>query len=148
MLDANTVPVLVSLLQRGEKGVRKEACWALSNATSGGSAEQIAYLVGQGVVYPLAQMLKVDDSRIVMVALEGLENILRSGKVLADAAGGGANPHLQTMREAGVDEALLELNHAPANIYNKAVTIHDAYFTGEDITVDDLAATLAASMLE
>ena len=45
---------------------------------------------------------------------------------------GGANPHLSVCREAGVDEALLLLNHAPANIYNKALAISDAYFSKED----------------
>ena len=108
-----------------------QACWALSNATSGGSAAQIAYLVGQGVVYPITKMLEVEDARIVMVALEGLENILRSGKAEADRAGG-VNPHLRVCREAGVDEALLGLQHAPANIYNKAISISDTYFGNDD----------------
>ena len=31
-----------------------------------------------------------------------------------------------------MDEALLLLNHAPANIYNKALAISDAYFSKED----------------
>jgi len=78
VLDAGAAPVLVHLLQHGEWDVKKEACWALSNATSGGSAAQIAYLVGQGVVYPMTRMLEVEDSRIVMVALEGLENVRRA----------------------------------------------------------------------
>ena len=70
-----------------------------------------------------------------------------------DAAGGGVNPHLQACRDAGVGEALLALGrHARADVYGKAVAIHDAYFGGEDTAeeeaVDDLAATLAASMLE
>ena len=137
VLDANAVPVLINLLQHGEWEVKKEACWALSNATSGGSAAQIAYLVGQGVVYPISQMLKVkvEDQRIVMVALEGLENILRSGEALVDATGaGGTNPHLQACREAGVDEALSELNRAPANIFTKAAAIREAYFE-EDSSV-------------
>jgi hypothetical protein len=37
------------LLQHGEFKTKKEACWAISNATSGGLAkpEQIRYLVSQ-----------------------------------------------------------------------------------------------------
>ncbi len=141
VLDANAVPVLIHLLQHGEWEVKKEACWALSNATSGGSPAQISYLVSQGVVYPIAEMLKVEDPRIAMVALEGLENILKSGKLSAEEAGGpGApNAHLHVCREAGVHDALLELNHAPSNIYNKALALHDAYFAGdeEDEGADD-----------
>ncbi len=62
--------------------------------------------------------------------------ILRSGKAEADRTGG-VNPHLSVCREAGVDEALLLLNHAPANIYNKALAINDTYFGNDDDEGDD-----------
>jgi HEAT repeat protein len=75
VLNADAVPVLVHLLEHGEWDVKKEACWALSSATSGGSAAQIAVLVGQGVVDPMARMLEVEDSRLITVALEGLGNV-------------------------------------------------------------------------
>ncbi len=42
------------------------------------------------------------------------------------------NPHLSVCREAGVDEALLLLNHAPDNIYKKALAICDTYFGNDD----------------
>lgn len=38
------------------------------------------YLVSQGVIKPLCDLLTVMDSKIVQVALSGLENILRIGK--------------------------------------------------------------------
>ncbi len=78
VLDAGAAPVLIHLLQHGEWDVKKEACWALSNATARGAAAQIAYLVGQGVVYPMTRMLEAEDLRLVMVALEGLENVRRA----------------------------------------------------------------------
>ncbi len=78
VLDANAVPMLTHLLQHGEWDVKKEACGAMANAASKGSAAQIAFLVGQGVVLPMTRMLGVGDSRVVMVALEGLENVRRA----------------------------------------------------------------------
>jgi hypothetical protein len=78
VLDAGAAPVLVHLLQHGEWDVKKEACWALTNATERGAAAQIAFLVGQGVIYPMTRMLEVEDLRLVMVALEGLENVRRA----------------------------------------------------------------------
>jgi hypothetical protein len=53
VIDANLIPPLIHLLQHGEFKTKKEACWAISNATSGGLAkpEQIRYLVSQ--VLPL-----------------------------------------------------------------------------------------------
>ncbi len=49
----------------------------MSNATSGGHADQIKFLVDSGTIKPLCDLLQVTDVRIVTVALEGLENILK-----------------------------------------------------------------------
>lgn len=57
--------------------MKKEAAWAISNATSGGTPEQIKHLVEQGCIKPLCDLLTVEDNKIISVALEGLENILK-----------------------------------------------------------------------
>jgi Armadillo/beta-catenin-like repeat len=44
---------------------------------SGGKSDQIKYLVQQGCIPPLCELLTVHDAKIVTVALEGLENILK-----------------------------------------------------------------------
>lgn len=41
VIEANIIAPLVHLLQHAEFEVKKEAAWAISNATSGGSREQI-----------------------------------------------------------------------------------------------------------
>ena len=41
MIDANIIPMLVEILSKAEFKTRKEAAWAITNATSGGTAEQI-----------------------------------------------------------------------------------------------------------
>ena len=66
------------LLSTAEFDIKKESAWAISNATSGGTAEQIKYLVHAGCVRPLCDLLTCSDVRIVTVALEGLENILKA----------------------------------------------------------------------
>jgi importin subunit alpha-1 len=43
VIEANIIAPLVNLLQNAEFDIRKEAAWAISNATSGGSHEQIKY---------------------------------------------------------------------------------------------------------
>ena len=75
---ANVVPVLVNVLQNADFRTKKEAgallicrvfadstAWALSNATSGGLAEpqQIRYLVSQGCIKPLCDLLKTPDNK-------------------------------------------------------------------------------------
>lgn len=70
--------MLVNLLSTSEFDIKKEAAWAISNATSGGSPEQIRYLVEQNCIKPLCDLLTASDARIVTVALEGLENVSRT----------------------------------------------------------------------
>lgn len=41
MIEAGLVGTLVVLLQNAEFEIKKEAAWAISNATSGGTHEQI-----------------------------------------------------------------------------------------------------------
>lgn len=81
MIEANIIPPMVDLLQTAEFDIKKEAAWAISNATSGGTAEQIKYLVEAGCIPPLCDLLTTFDPRIITVALEGLENILKVGSV-------------------------------------------------------------------
>ena len=78
-MDAGIIPPLIHLLATAEFDIKKEAAWAISNATSGGTAEQLKYLVSQGAIKPLCDLLSCSDARIVTVALEGLENILKVG---------------------------------------------------------------------
>lgn len=77
VIDAGLLPPLVHLLRTAEFDIKKEAAWAISNATSGGTAEQIRYLVQCDAIRPLCDLLVVNDTRIITVALEGLENILK-----------------------------------------------------------------------
>ncbi len=76
-MNANLIPPLIGLLSNAEFDIRKEAAWAISNATSGGSPEQIKYLVEQGCITPLCELLVCTEPKIVTVALEALENILK-----------------------------------------------------------------------
>lgn len=93
----------------------------MTNSTSGGSPEQVRYLVSQvrleqfliiimllhlilsdhhqlqcnifqGCIPPLCELLTVMDAKVVQVALNGLENLLRIGEQDARASGpGGVN---------------------------------------------------------
>jgi len=44
VIDANIFPVLIEILQKAEFRTRKEAAWAITNATSGGTPVQMRYL--------------------------------------------------------------------------------------------------------
>lgn len=94
--------------------MRKEAVWVISNATSGGSAEQIDHIVRCGAIGPLTEMCRAaarspqryGSDKLLPVALEGLENILRSG---SQKFGAEANPYVGFAEAADVPAMLEEL---------------------------------------
>lgn len=57
------------------------------------------HLVELGCIKPLCDLLTLMDSKIVQVALNGLENILRLGELEAKR-GAGINPYCALIEEA------------------------------------------------
>merc|ERR1719220_3039488 len=132
VIGNSMIQPLVTLLRTGEFDVKKEAAWAISNLTSGGNDNQIKYLVHQGAIPPLCDLFTSTNSRIVMVALEGIENILRVGQNEA-ANTGGVNHFAELVEECGaVDklEALQQMENVEVEIYEKAAFLVKKYFDG------------------
>ncbi|KAL0623943.1 Importin subunit alpha-6 [Plecturocebus cupreus] len=133
IIDANIFPVLIEILQKAEFRTRKEAAWAITNATSGGTPEQIRYLVALGCIKPLCDLLTVMDSKIVQVALNGLENILRLGEQESKQNGIGINPYCTLIEEAyGLDKIEFLQSHENQEIYQKAFDLIEHYFGVEE----------------
>jgi HEAT repeat protein len=141
VIETNLIPPLVNLLATAEFDIKKEAAWALSNATSGGTAEQIRFLVSQGCIKPLCDLLSCSDAKIIIVALEGLENILRVGESDKEIAGPtGINQFAQAIEEAeGVDKIEDLQEHSNEDIYEKSVQILEEFFDVEEHEVENLA---------
>jgi hypothetical protein len=57
VIAANIFPILIELLSDGDFDIQKEAVWAVSNAISGGTSQQINYLVSQVCVPPLCDFM-------------------------------------------------------------------------------------------
>ncbi len=105
----------------GENKTKKEAAWAVVNATSSGTHEQIRfvclkikllnkknplffpslrYLVTLNVIPPLCDLLGLLDTKTVEVALNGIENILKLG--LSDSRQSqGINQYALMVEECG-----------------------------------------------
>lgn len=137
VIDSNIIPPLIHLLSNGDFKTRKEACWAISNATSGGlqKPEQIRYLVNCGCIKPLCDLLSCPDNKIIQVALDGLENILKVGELdkSASETGEQVNRYALFIEECGGMEKIHDCqNNANEEIYMKAYNIIEKYFSDED----------------
>jgi hypothetical protein len=130
LTSSNIIPPLINILQNADFKTKKEACWALSNATSGGLQEpnQIRYLVSQGCIKPMCDLLQSMDNKIIQVSLDGLENILKVGEIDKEAAGaGGVNQYAQFVEEAGGMVSIHNLqHHENLEIYKKCFYIMDS----------------------
>ncbi|OQS02580.1 importin alpha-2 subunit, partial [Thraustotheca clavata] len=133
IISANVIPPLINLLAHGEFEVRKEAAWAISNATSGGTPEQLMYLVQQGCVPPLVSLLDVTDSKIICVCLDALENILRVGFKQGELDSTGENKMALLIEECdGVTKIQNLQYHHENDIYEKSLSIIETFFGGVD----------------
>jgi hypothetical protein len=165
VLDCGVFPTIVSLLGgglgsgpgesvvgAGDFGVRKEASWAISNAVCGGNEVQVAALVDGGCIPPLCSMLNCQEVRMVRVALDGIDSILKVGKERAAKGGpvhgvawaagktmelshgqapgfNGFNVYAQLVDECrGLDAIEALQTHPNDDTYEKAMQVLDHYF--------------------
>ncbi|KAL1928088.1 hypothetical protein VTP01DRAFT_3004 [Rhizomucor pusillus] len=135
VVDANIFPILIHTLATADLKIRKEACWAIVNATSGGlnRPDIIRYMVQQGCIKPLCETLNMMDNKIIEVALDGLDNILKVGEVEKVQDPDGLNRYAIYIEECGGLETIHRLqNHDNEDIYQKAYNIIDRYYQEED----------------
>jgi len=141
VIEANLIPPLINILANSpDFKTRKEACWAISNATSGGLQEpsQVRYLVQQGCIKPLCDLLTMMDNKSIQVALDAIDNILKIGEQDRLAAGAGAvNQYAIYVEDAGGMVTIHNLQtHDNMEIYGKAFYILENYFPDDE---DDMA---------
>uniref|UniRef100_A0A023GNK8 Importin subunit alpha n=2 Tax=Amblyomma TaxID=6942 RepID=A0A023GNK8_AMBTT len=129
VIDAGLIPMIIHHLSKGEFQTQKEAAWAISNLTISGTKAQVSYLVEQGVVAPLCNLLTVRDPQVVQVVLDGLNNILK-------IAGTQFYAVASSIEECGgLDKIEALQNHENEEIYKLAYEIIDQYFS-DDVDED------------
>jgi len=128
VIDGDLIPTIVRLLGDAEYDVKKEAAWAITNATSGGSKQQIAFMVAKGCIPPLCNLLGASDPRIISVALDALENILKNDP--QDSKSGTCYADIVEEYE-GLDKLESLQEHENVDIYNKSVNLLETYFAAE-----------------
>lgn len=62
---------------QSEFQTQKEAAWAITNLTISGNRQQVDCVINAGVVPPLCSLLSCQDSQVIQVVLDGLQNMLK-----------------------------------------------------------------------
>ncbi|EOA13384.1 hypothetical protein CARUB_v10026424mg, partial [Capsella rubella] len=132
VIDANLIPTLVNLAQNPELEIKEKVVRAISNATSGGSHDQTKYLVEQGCIKPLCDLLVCPNVRIISACLNGLERILMAGEVEKNTTGD-VNLYSQMIGDAEGKEKIENLQqHESREVNEKALKIVETYWKKED----------------
>ncbi|CAK4608753.1 unnamed protein product [Aphanomyces euteiches] len=124
VLDSGCIPSLMGLAssETTDAEVRSEACWVVLNATSCGSDSQIEYLVNEGCIQILGNLL--EETSMVMMALEGLERILQVGELEAKRTDS-PNPYASLMASANIEHLV---SHKSATVAKRATRIWQQHF--------------------
>jgi len=134
VMDAELWPELVRTLATAEPRTLREACRAVSNATSAASADQVKYMVEHDTLGILCSLLEILDNQMIKFALEAIEDILNVGEPEMDQQQGvGANPYAVIVEEVG---GMLSIQNLQRNddteIHEAAYRIMETFFADED----------------
>ncbi|KIK60924.1 hypothetical protein GYMLUDRAFT_244073 [Collybiopsis luxurians FD-317 M1] len=153
IIASGALPALRSLLSSANDGIQKVACWTISNITAGSAFEIQAVIDAniitsftnilqnanfntrkEGCIKSLCDLLTMMDLEGIQVALAGLDNILKVSEMDKVAAGQGAvNQYVSDVAEAGGIVAIHSLQqHDNPEIYSKALSLMDEYFTDDE----------------
>lgn len=111
--------------------VRKEAIWTVCNVATCGNKLQVQSIVECGAIDAVCSVFDINDTKMLMVALDALDQILRVGQEMN-------KDYCSFVDECDGLEKLEKLQeHSSDDIYRKAVNIIETFFGCEDGTEDE-----------
>lgn len=127
------VRALSELSRAGSWEVQKEAVYAIANICTGGTAEHIHAAVGEGALAALASMLVVNDSKMILVALDALHCVFK----VDDESEAELHYHELFDAEQGQEKLEALQDHANEAVYQRASALIETYFDTEDGEEED-----------
>ncbi|XP_028273378.1 importin subunit alpha-1-like [Parambassis ranga] len=132
VINAGLIPILVEILQQGDHKTQREAVWAVTNYTSGGTVEQVAYLVHCNILKPLLSLLTVKESKMTLVGLDAVCNILQ----MAQKTGDLEKLCLMVEELGGLDTLEMLQTHSNEAVSKSAFNIIEKFFSeDEDVSL-------------
>lgn len=131
VINEGLIQPLVAICMDAPFDIRKEAAWALSNACSGGTNDQVRHVVQRGGIGPMCNLLAINDNRVITVALDTLENMLRVAEEDSEVTGESnyVADHIEEV--GGLDKLLALQSHINQDIYRRVLRILREYFGAE-----------------
>lgn len=90
-----------------------------------GNSSQVMILLQNGVIEPICKLLSVNDPQVIQVALDGINNILKSSE------GDVTRVAEEIEKCGGLDEIERLQGHENDGIYSLAYDIIDTYFSDD-----------------
>jgi hypothetical protein len=125
--------------------LKKEAAWAICNAVTGSTAEQIWQLVHFNALHALCALMKQQSSQVsadlLLVLLQSLTRILECGEQHFNE--GGVNLFVEVVEEAGGLQVLENLQRHPNSVvYEMALGLLEGFFELETDESDELVRAI------
>lgn len=136
VFEADCMDTLISVGARGDFKSRKEAIWAITNATSGGDEGQLKRILVLNGLEMFCDALSMDDPKVLIVAMTGLENLLKYGELWL-GHDGDSNP-IATAVEAngGLDQIEQLQSHPNHEVYKRALGMIEKHFGETNVDLD------------
>lgn len=134
VIESGLIEPIVEILANGDYKSKKEASWAVTNLTTGGTLEQIVYLIQAGVIPPLCEMLNASDAKIILNVLDAFSNILAAAERIGELE----KICFLIEETGGLDKIEGLQRHENNKIYESALKIIDRYFSASDDVEEQL----------